>query len=87
MKARRVRGLISVVTESEKFGGEGPRGPPTSLEIMPGDTLGGWSARTLASSFDGWVHRCSSLARVPLFCSVLKPAYDQIIVCSPLIYR
>jgi len=38
VNTQRVRELISVITESEKYGGEGPRGPPTSLGIMPGDT-------------------------------------------------
>ena len=44
MNTRRVCELIPVVTESKKYGGERPRGPPTSLEIMPGGApkRGGW---------------------------------------------
>ena len=70
------------------MGDESHRGSPTSLEILPGACPGeGWAARTLASSFDGWVGSCSSLARVPLFSRVTQPTYDQITECSTLIYH
>ena len=74
MNAQGVRELISVVTGSEKYGGRGPPWVPYKPRNhawgCPGE---GWSAvGTLASSFDGWVLRGLSLARVPLLSRVLK---------------
>ena len=58
--------------------------PKSCLGVPRGGVVG---RGTLASSFDGWVLRCSSLARVPLSSRVLQPSYEQIIVCSTLIHR
>ena len=67
---------------------KGHVGPLRASKYCLGILRGGVVGRgTLASSFDGWVRRCSSLARVPLFSRVLQLIYDQIIVCSLLIYR
>jgi len=62
----------------------GPLQAPKSCLGIP---RGGVVGRNLAPSFDCWVRTCSSLARVPLSSRVLQPSYDQIIVCSTLIYR
>ena len=69
------------------MGEKGRVGPLQASKSCLGIPRGGVAGGTLASSFDGWVRRCPSLARVPLFTRVLQPSHDQIIVCSPLIYR
>jgi len=57
--------------------GEASRvGPTYPLYASLGVPRGGVSVKTLASSFDSWFQRCSSLARVPLFSRVLRPSYD-----------
>jgi hypothetical protein len=43
VNAQRVRELISVVTESEKYGEGGPRGPHSSAINKPRGTLRGCS--------------------------------------------
>ena len=62
-------------------------GPLRASKTCLGIPRGGVVGRNLAPSFDGWVHRCPSLARVPLSSRVLQPSYAKMIVRSTLIYR
>ena len=62
------------IWRSKKLRGGGPRGSRFLAIYKAGGARGGGGRQgTLAYSFDGWAQRCPSLARVPLFCRVLKP--------------